>query len=83
MKKKQTRVEKAAEKYASSDKCVPGWPEEAFLAGAAWQRRECVRAVKAKIEPPYARQMDKRYYSIWNLALECAIAALKRSGKGK
>jgi hypothetical protein len=85
VKKKQTRVERAAEKYGAPYANILGQAtiENAFLAGSAWQRREDVRAVRAKIEPSYARKMDNRYYAIWNLALECAIAAIKRSGKGK
>jgi hypothetical protein len=79
MKKKQTRVEKAAERYFESggeDKGIMA----AFLAGAAWQRRECVgvvRQVPVIIGPPHYFLYDAAEFQ------EMAIAALKRSGKGK
>lgn len=47
----------------------------AFLAGAAWQRREDVRVVR--------EEYDQAGSWLERVTLASAIAALKRSGKGK
>lgn len=83
MKKKQTRVERAAAGHVLKrfGKGFHTCCNDAFLAGAAWQRRECAKDLKKE----HDEMMPARdgFEGMMARGIRIAIAAIKRSGKGK
>jgi hypothetical protein len=86
MRKRQTRVERAAEMCAKKKYSTAGMQimaEEMFLLAAAWQRRECVRAAKEEFKYEKFRSPQTERGKLRRSYADRAIAAIKRSGKGK
>lgn len=79
--KKQSKRERAAEKYVKTERtpALRALTEfNAFLAGAAWQKRQDVAAVKAL--PTTSGPRD--YYPIESSEFQDqALAAIRKTGK--
>jgi hypothetical protein len=85
MKKIQTRVEAAAWNHLKKvlHGKAPTTAASVYLAGAAWQRRECVRVVKEEFKYQLYHSPQTAHGKMHRCYADRAIAALKRSGKGK